>query len=123
MVGRMFLFYGVLAMGSMLLGFSLQLSAKTPLASISPLEAPVSMYQRWLGHMDGRPCPSYPACSLYARQALNMHGPLIGSWLIIDRLIHEADAVRRGPWIVTSDGERIYDPLSRNDSWLNFSHK
>jgi len=81
-------------------------------------QAPLYLYQRVIGHLDGRSCPSFPVCSLYARQALSLHGPLWGSWLMLDRLIHEADDVRRGPWTVAVDGKRLYDPLSRNDFWL-----
>ena len=85
---------------------------------VTALQAPLYLYQRVIGHLDGRPCSAFPVCSLYARQALKVHGPLLGSWLMLDRLIHEADDVRIGPWTVAADGKRLYDPLSRNDFWL-----
>jgi Putative membrane protein insertion efficiency factor len=79
---------------------------------------PLYVYQHLLGPYDGRACPSWPVCSLYARQAFVAHGLVLGSWLMLDRLIHEADDLRRGPWLLAADGKRIYDPLSRNDFWL-----
>lgn len=84
----------------------------------APALFPIHFYQRVIGHLDGKSCPSHPVCSLYAREAISRHGLLLGSWLALDRLIHEADDLQRGPWI-DSDGERrLYDPLARNDRWL-----
>jgi len=121
-MSRLLVIYGVLALASFFVAAATHaamdnISARA--VSTSALQAPLAMYQRWLGHLDGRPCPSYPVCSLYAKQALDMHGPLLGSWLMLDRLIHEADDVRRGPWVMAVDGQRLYDPLHRNDFWLN----
>lgn len=86
--------------------------------AVSAGEAPLYIYQQLIGPHDGRSCPSWPVCSLYARQAIAAHGVLLGSWLMLDRLIHEADDLRRGPWLLANDGERLYDPLARNDFWL-----
>jgi putative component of membrane protein insertase Oxa1/YidC/SpoIIIJ protein YidD len=79
----------------------------------------IHFYQHVVGNMDGRSCPAYPVCSLYTRQALEKHGWLVGSWLALDRLIHEADDLQSGPWIAFEGETRLYDPLSRNDFWLN----
>ena len=76
-------------------------------------------YQRLWGGLDGRSCPSYPVCSLYARQAMGRYGLVLGSWLMLDRLIHESDDLRRGPWIVWRGERRLYDPLKRNTRWDN----
>ncbi len=115
--------YACLSLGSLLLAL-LMMATLTPAVAtvrsgVIPLQSPLYLYQRIVGHLDGRPCPSFPVCSLYAKQALAMHGALLGSWLMLDRLIHEADDVRRGPWTMAEDGKRLYDPLSRNDFWLN----
>lgn len=113
--------YACLSLGSLLLALLMMatLTTATARSGVIPLQSPLYFYQRIVGHLDGRPCPSFPVCSLYAKQALAMHGALLGSWLMLDRLIHEADDVRRGPWTVAEDGKRLYDPLSRNDFWLN----
>lgn len=87
--------------------------------AMAPASLPVGFYQYGIGHLDGKSCPSYPVCSAYARQALARHGLLLGSWLAMDRLIHESDDLRRGPWVVVDGRARLYDPLSRNDFWLN----
>jgi len=86
----------------------------------TPQSFAIHFYQHGLGHLDGRSCPSYPVCSAYARQALQQHGWIIGSWLAMDRLIHENDDLShsQGHEIVFEGEKRLYDPLSRNDFWL-----
>ena len=92
------------------------------LPSSSPDGFVMLFYQHVLGDVDGRSCPSYPVCSVYAREALDMHGWLLGSWLAMDRLIHEGDDLKNdslGEHMIVFEGERrLYDPLSRNDFWL-----
>ncbi|MDQ6992712.1 MAG: membrane protein insertion efficiency factor YidD [Mariprofundus sp.] len=105
----------MLAMGSLLLsvvwrGFALP--ATTPDGFI------MHFYQQVIGELDGRSCPSYPVCSLYAQQALQQYGLLMGSWLAVDRLIHEGDDLHDGVWLVYDGVERLSDPLSRNTVWL-----
>jgi len=79
----------------------------------------IHFYQHVIGQMDGRSCPSYPVCSLYAQQAVSQYGLLTGTWLALDRLIHESDDLQRGPWLTYNGVRRLYDPLSRNTGWLN----
>jgi len=79
----------------------------------------IHFYQHVIGEMDGRSCPSYPVCSLYAAQAVGKYGLLTGSWLMLDRLIHEADDLQRGPWLIYDGVERLHDPLERNAFWLH----
>lgn len=80
---------------------------------------PLHFYQHVVGDLDGRSCPSYPVCSAYSRQAFAEQGWLVGSWLMLDRLIHESDDLKRGPWIVFGGETRLHDPLRRNSFWLN----
>ncbi len=87
--------------------------------AVTPAAFPVAFYQHVApGRVDGRSCPSWPVCSAYARRALARHGLLVGSWLVLDRLIHEGGDLARGPVVRAPDGLRVYDPLSRNDFWL-----
>ena len=92
------------------------------LSSTAPQGFIIQFYQHVLGDVDGRSCPSYPVCSVYGREALDMHGWLLGSWLAMDRLIHEGDDLKNdsfGEHMIVFEGERrLYDPLSRNDFWL-----
>lgn len=44
------------------------------------------LYRRGLSPLWGPRCRFYPSCSEYARQALEKHGLLKGSWLAIRRL-------------------------------------
>jgi len=115
-MGQKLKIYACLSLASFCVG--LILTATPSRSGVTALQAPLYLYQPTAGHLDGRPCPSFPVCSLYAKQALTLHGPLLGSWLVLDRLIHEADDVRRGPWTLAVDGKRLYDPLSRNDFWF-----
>lgn len=84
----------------------------------TPAKFSIYFYQYVLGDLDGRPCPSYPVCSVYANEAIAEHGGLIGSWLMLDRLIHETSELQLGTWINWQGEKRLYDPLQRNDFWL-----
>jgi len=75
-------------------------------------------YRHGIGQMDGRSCPSYPVCSLYAAQAVNQYGLLVGSWLAMDRIIHEHDDIQHCNWFRINGEERLYDPVARNAFWL-----
>ena len=57
-------------------------------------------YQWFISPVLPGSCRYYPSCSSYALEALNMHGPLKGSWLGLKRI------VRCHPW---NDGG--YDPV------------
>lgn len=108
--------YGLLAAAS--LGVAMLLPPPAQGRAVSVGESPLYVYQQLIGPHDGRVCPSFPVCSLYARQALQAHGLLVGSWLMLDRLIHEGGDMQDGPWLLAADGKRLYDPLGRNDDWL-----
>ena len=50
------------------------------------LLAGVRGYQYLVSPMLGNNCRFYPSCSDYAREALERHGSLRGSWLAVRRL-------------------------------------
>ena len=52
----------------------------------SVLLAGVRGYQYLVSPMLGNNCRFYPSCSDYAREALERHGSLHGSWLAVRRL-------------------------------------
>lgn len=108
--------YMLLAAGSFAVAMLWQ--AILPPLSSGPQNMVMHFYRNVVGQMDGRACPSYPVCSLYAAQAVNKHGLLVGSWLAMDRLIHEHDDIEQGHWLMIDGEERLYDPLIRNDFWL-----
>jgi len=107
-----------MAAGSLVLSLALR-TLSFPVTG--PSQFPMLFYQRIIANMDGRTCPSYPVCSLYASQAIDKHGLLLGSWLMLDRLIHEADDLRLGSWIMIDGQMRLNDPLMRNDHWLTMT--
>ena len=49
-------------------------------------------YRLLLSPFFGTQCRFYPTWSVYAREAIEVHGPIKGSWLAVRRI------VRCGPW-------------------------
>ena len=56
------------------------------------LIALIDGYRLLLSPFFGTQCRFYPTCSAYAREAIDVHGPLRGSWLALKRI------VKCGPW-------------------------
>lgn len=54
--------------------------------------APLRGYQRFVSPFLPPSCRFHPSCSAYAIVALQRHGPLLGSWLTVRRLL------RCAPW-------------------------
>ena len=52
----------------------------------------IRIYQVLLSPFFGQQCRFYPTCSNYAREAIERHGSLKGSWLAVRRIAH------CGPW-------------------------
>ena len=52
----------------------------------------VRLYRYLFSPMLPRSCRFFPSCSEYADQALQLHGPVRGSWLAMRRIC------RCGPW-------------------------
>jgi len=109
------LLYAALAAASLPVAWLWDLAGLPPLA---PVAFPIQFYQRVIGPVDGRRCPANPVCSAYARQAIERHGGLVGSWLVIDRLIHEEGDLREGERVRVDGARRLNDPLGHNDFWL-----
>ncbi|MFW6080538.1 MAG: membrane protein insertion efficiency factor YidD [Desulfosalsimonas sp.] len=65
-------------------------------------------------------CSMYPSCSHYAQEAIEKHGPAVGTMLACDRLIRcgrsESDYA---PKVPVNGKWRYYDPLSINDFWFS----
>lgn len=60
----------------------------------------VRFYQLTFSSFMGHTCRFQPTCSEYARQAIEIHGPLKGSYLTLKRLF------KCHPW-----GKSGYDPV------------
>lgn len=87
-------------------------------AGLSPLQAGVRLFQRFISPVDGPRCRMYPTCSAYALQALDKHGPLLGTLLTVDRLLHESDPREHRHPVRVGGRVRFYDPVEKNDFWL-----
>jgi hypothetical protein len=114
-VVRALLLYAVLAAVSLPAAWLWDLAGLPPYA---PAAFPIQFYQGVIGPVDGRRCPANPVCSRYAREAIAAHGLLLGSWLTLDRLIHEAGDLRESRWVMVEGRRRLDDSLARNDFWL-----
>ena len=62
--------------------------------------APIKAYRLFISPLLGSNCRFEPTCSSYALEALNMHGPIYGFFLIVKRLI------KCHPW-----GGHGFDPV------------
>ena len=60
----------------------------------------------------------YPTCSAYAMDALNKHGPLIGTMMTVDRLLHDSGPQDQKQLIRVGNRLRFYDPVENNDFWF-----
>jgi len=67
---------------------------------VKAMQAPVWFYRGAISPMLPQSCRFIPTCSAYAIEALQVHGPLRGSWLTLRRLL------RCHPW-----GGSGYDPV------------
>ena len=75
-------------MSSPVSGFVGGLSA----AAVWVLVAPLRLYRRFVSPYLPPVCRFHPSCSAYAIEALQVHGPVLGSWLTVRRLL------RCAPW-------------------------
>lgn len=64
------------------------------------VKAPILLYRYTFSAFAGRQCRFLPTCSEYAVEAVDLHGPVRGSWLAIRRVC------RCHPW-----GGEGYDPV------------
>jgi putative membrane protein insertion efficiency factor len=71
---------------------SSRLSSPVSDAVVRVLLLPLRFYQRWISPALGPRCRFAPSCSHYAAEALQVHGPLRGSWLATRRVL------RCHPW-------------------------
>ncbi len=89
-----------------------------PTPELSLLKGGVRFFQKYISPVDGPRCPMSPTCSAYALQALDKHGPFVGTLLTVDRLFHETDEREHRHPVKFADRVRFYDPLGNNDFWL-----
>ena len=50
------------------------------------LIALLTLYRRWISPLLGEHCRFAPSCSMYAIEAISVHGSLHGSWLALRRV-------------------------------------
>jgi len=70
-----------------------------------PLLAVLWLYRKLISPALPPACRYYPSCSQYAQEAVRVHGPLIGPWLALKRLL------RCHPW--AAGGPDFVPPRAR----------
>ncbi len=73
-------------------------------------KAPIQAYRFFLSPWLGQSCRFTPTCSLYALEAIDMHGALRGSWLAFKRIC------RCHPWC-----EGGHDPVPNESPFTLYS--
>ncbi|MFD3273281.1 membrane protein insertion efficiency factor YidD [Paenibacillus dendritiformis] len=61
-------------------------AASRPSRAVRTLQGPVRFYRKFISPLKPPTCRFYPTCSAYALEALEVHGPIKGSWLAIKRI-------------------------------------
>lgn len=74
-------------------------------------------HQTVISPVDGDRCGMYPTCSQYGILAIRKHGPLTGTIMTIDRLMHEQDEYLFSDTIRVGSRMRVLDPVENNDCW------
>ncbi len=74
----------------------------------------VSFYRVFLSHFFGGSCKFYPSCSVYAQEAIAMHGARRGSWLALKRLLRCRPFTKGGFDPVPEAGELDFHPGLRS---------
>jgi putative membrane protein insertion efficiency factor len=54
--------------------------------AIALLSAPIRAYRAFVSPLLPNSCRFTPSCSVYALEALKLHGPVMGLWLTVRRL-------------------------------------
>jgi putative membrane protein insertion efficiency factor len=98
--------------------YPLQSRAAESRDELNPLVQGVRFFQKFISPVDSPRCPMYPTCSSYALQALHRHGSVLGSFLTVDRLLHETSPAEQTIPLEGFERIRYYDPLEANDFWL-----
>ena len=55
---------------------------------VALLSAPIRAYRAFISPLMPHVCRFSPSCSVYALEALRLHGPVKGLWLSLKRLSH-----------------------------------
>jgi hypothetical protein len=92
-------------------------SYKQASSEFNPLRSLVMVHRNYISPIDGKTCPMYPSCSKYSLLCFEKHGFFVGWVMTCDRLLHEADEMRKAPVISINRVERFHDPLENNDFW------
>lgn len=85
---------------------------------LDPLKLGIRFHQKYISPVDGPRCSAYPTCSAYAMDALNKHGPFIGTMMTVDRLFYDSSLGGQSRLIRVGGRMRFYDPVENNDFWF-----
>lgn len=84
-------------------------------------QAPIYVYRKFISPLKPPTCRFYPTCSAYALEAIEVHGPLVGSWLAAKRIakchpFHPGGIDLVPPKVQKPRGEEIATPLQSDQA-------
>jgi hypothetical protein len=79
----------------------------------NPLELAFRFYASWITPIDGKRCSHRPSCGEYARQAIQRHGLILGTWMALGRVMRGArsSVLRVLPVVEDATGVYFFDPV------------
>jgi putative membrane protein insertion efficiency factor len=95
---------------------STSLRAQLRSGAAAVLIAPIRLYKKYLSPFMPQACRFEPTCSIYAMQAIEIHGPVKGLWLAIKRL----GRCHPITWLGGSSG---FDPVPAADDRQHNKHE
>lgn len=93
--------------------------ASAPRLSASPFGLAFQLWSELLTRIDGPRCAHRPSCGHFARQALVRQGPLLGTWMALNRLMRGASSsiLRTLPRVIAPGGVFFLDELADYRFW------
>ncbi|MCG8470899.1 MAG: membrane protein insertion efficiency factor YidD [Desulfobacterales bacterium] len=109
--------FSLLTMG--VLFFCLVLSV-SPSSAEEPSPLLFSLFKSFISTIDGKRCDHVPSCARYAKNAVEAHGPVVGTILTCDRLMRcGGDDMEILSKVVVDGSLYVWDPVTENDFWWN----
>lgn len=74
----------------------------------------IRFFQQWISPIDGPRCSFSPTCSRFGYEAVNEHGPFLGSIMTTDRLMRCSYWTEPGLDYIRLPNGALHDPVTHN---------